>query len=78
MAIKTNLWQLHGTTSFGDLVRQVRTGRIGREIKEIGAESNERRRVQGVINHIATNGEKNVFGAEGGKKMKGEDKKRRK
>ena len=58
----------------------MRTGRIGREseIKEMGAQSDERRRVQGVINFSNTYGEKNLFGAEGGKRMKGEDKRRRK
>jgi hypothetical protein len=50
----------------------VRTGRRGREreIKEIGVERDERKRIQGVINYSITNGKKNVSGAEGREKMK--------
>ena len=51
----------------------MKRGRIGREIKEIGVESGERRRQQGIINYSGTNEKKNIFGAEGGKKMKEED-----
>jgi len=53
----------------------VRRGRRGREgqIKGMGVESGERRRVQGVINYSSTNWKKNVFGAEGGEKMKGKE-----
>jgi hypothetical protein len=53
----------------------VRRGRIGREreIKEMRIESGERRRVQGVINYSGTNGEKKLFGVEGGKKFEGKE-----
>jgi hypothetical protein len=54
-------------------VRLVRTGRRGREreIKEMEVKSDERKRVQGVINYSGTNWKKNVFGTEEGEKMKG-------
>jgi hypothetical protein len=47
----------------------VRTGRRGREreIKETRIESDEKRRIQGVITYSGTNGEKRLFGAEGEK-----------
>jgi len=37
----------------------------------LGVERDKRRRVQGVINYSSTDGEKNIFGAERGEKMKG-------
>jgi hypothetical protein len=56
-------------------VRWVRTGWRGRERenKELAVESDERKRVRGVINYSGTDGTKNVFGTEGEEKMKREE-----
>jgi hypothetical protein len=51
----------------------VSTGRRGleREIRGMGVESGERRKVLVIIKYSSTNRKKNVFGAEGGEKVKG-------